>query len=92
VSAAGPGQPIIMAASPRDVVRSDVPPRRGTRQAAGVLALCDAHPDDGAQAGAGYWPRPITSGRALYDGADGAGVLDDLSEETAEDVGVHRVV
>ena len=49
-----------------------------------MAAFCDEHPDDGAQAGAVYRLRPVTLRRALYDGADGACVLDDLSDETAD--------
>jgi shikimate 5-dehydrogenase len=45
-----------------------------------LAAFCDEHPDDGAQAGAVNCLRPITGGRAIYDGADGAGVLDVLSD------------
>jgi hypothetical protein len=73
-----------MTASPCDVVHSGRPAK--TRHPAGcaLAALCDARPDDEAQAGAVIGFDLFTRGRALYDGADGAGVLDDLSDETAD--------
>jgi hypothetical protein len=74
-----------MAASPwhlahLDVARQDAAPHR----LRALAAFCDADPDDEARAGAVNSLRPITGGRALYDGADRPGALDDLSDETAD--------